>query len=64
MELQKLMTTRGRTIMLPFIKQKEVELDELLESEELWWSQRAKTLWLTHGDKNTIFPPQSQPKKD
>jgi hypothetical protein len=30
-------------------------LDDLLEKEEMWWSQRAKTLWITHGDKNTKF---------
>jgi exonuclease III len=37
------------------IKEKEKELDDLLEKEEMWWSQRAKTLWLIHGDKNTNF---------
>jgi hypothetical protein len=21
----------------------------------MWWSQRAKALWLTHGDRNTKF---------
>jgi hypothetical protein len=33
----------------------EKELDDLLEKEEMWWSQRAKTHWITHGDKNTSF---------
>jgi hypothetical protein len=33
----------------------EKELDDLLEKEEMWWSQRAKTLWIAHGDKNTKF---------
>jgi phenylalanyl-tRNA synthetase alpha subunit len=33
----------------------EKELDGLLEKEEMWWSQRAKTLWISHGDKNTKF---------
>jgi hypothetical protein len=37
------------------LSQKERELDDLLEKEEMWWSQRAKTLWLTHGDRNTKF---------
>jgi hypothetical protein len=37
------------------ISQKERELDDLLEKEEMWWSQRAKALWLTHGDRNTKF---------
>jgi hypothetical protein len=37
------------------IKEKEKELDDLLEKEEMWWSQRAKSLWLIHGDKNTNF---------
>jgi hypothetical protein len=37
------------------IREKEAELDDLLESEELWWEQRARTMWLQHGDKNTRY---------
>jgi hypothetical protein len=37
------------------ISQKEKELDDLLDKEEMWWSQRAKAIWLAHGDRNTKF---------
>jgi hypothetical protein len=37
------------------ITQKEKELDDLLEKEEMWWSQRSRALWLAHWDKNTRF---------
>jgi hypothetical protein len=30
-------------------------LDTLIQKEEQWWSQRAKTNWLQHGDKNSKF---------
>jgi hypothetical protein len=37
------------------IKEKEKELDNLLQCEEMWWSQRSRALWLKHGDKTPPF---------
>jgi hypothetical protein len=37
------------------IRNKEKKLDELHESEEMWWEQRSKAPWLQHGDKNTNY---------
>jgi hypothetical protein len=37
------------------IHQLENKLDELLQKEEQWWAQRAKSDWLQHGDKNSKF---------
>ncbi|MCI12592.1 hypothetical protein A2U01_0033697, partial [Trifolium medium] len=37
------------------IRTKEKELDNLLQCEEMWWSQRSRAMWLKHGDKNTSY---------
>jgi hypothetical protein len=47
--------TCGATDLTQKIKNKEIELDNLLEGEEVWWKQRARTDWLQYGDKNTKF---------
>jgi hypothetical protein len=54
-ELQKLNQQSNHNHIMQQIRTKEQELDNLLESEELWWSQRSRVLWLQHGDKNTKF---------
>lgn len=33
----------------------EAILDDLVESEEIWWAQMSHVLWLKHGDKNTKY---------
>jgi hypothetical protein len=32
-------------------------IEETLEKEGIYWVQRARSNWLKHGDKNTIFFP-------
>ncbi|GAU25522.1 hypothetical protein TSUD_280070 [Trifolium subterraneum] len=54
-ELQTLNDQTNNTVYMHNIKKKERELDELLQCEEIWWSQRARTMWLKHGDKNTSY---------
>jgi hypothetical protein len=41
--------------LMSMVRSKEKELDDLLHSEEMWWNQRSRVLWLKHGDKNTSF---------
>jgi hypothetical protein len=54
-DLLTLQHKHGNQLLTQQISQKEKELDDLLEKEEMWWSQRAKALWLIHGDRNTKF---------
>ncbi|GAU51865.1 hypothetical protein TSUD_416490 [Trifolium subterraneum] len=52
-DLQKLNEQMGSQDMVEQVKNKEKELDDILECEEMWWKQRSRALWLQHGDKNT-----------
>jgi hypothetical protein len=54
-DLNLLNNINGQNELASQIHDKEKELDDLLESEELWWGQRSRALWLQHGDKNTKF---------
>jgi hypothetical protein len=54
-DLMHLNNSHGAVDLTQQIKSKEIELDNLLEGEEMWWQQRARTDWLQHGDKNTKF---------
>jgi hypothetical protein len=54
-ELQVLNQKSEEVNMIAQIQIKEKELDTLLESGEIWWSQRSRVLWLQQGDKNTKF---------
>jgi hypothetical protein len=54
-ELDVLQNDQDNQNLAQQIRNKEKELDDLLEMEELWWSQRSRALWLAHGDKNTKF---------
>jgi hypothetical protein len=54
-DLVELNNNSEKAAMMNKILQKEMELDKLLESEEMWWNQRSRVLWLQHGDKNTNF---------
>ncbi|XP_057443227.1 uncharacterized protein LOC130735144 [Lotus japonicus] len=37
------------------LKSLEDRLDDLLESEEIWWAQRSRAMWPQQGDKNSKF---------
>jgi hypothetical protein len=54
-ELMTLNQIHGTTDLSQQIKEKEQELDMLLDGEEMWWKQRSRADWLQHGDKNTRF---------
>jgi hypothetical protein len=54
-ELLSLNQRHGTMDLSNQIKDKEAELDNLLEGEEMWWRQRSRADWLQHGDKNTSF---------
>jgi exonuclease III len=54
-ELMYLNQTQGNPNSAQAIKDKESELDKLLDGEEMWWKQRSRADWLQHGDKNTKF---------
>jgi exonuclease III len=60
LQLQQNPTTPNRTNAHQ-INQKEKVLDDLLEKEEMWWSQRSRALWLTHGDKTQNIFIKKQP---
>jgi hypothetical protein len=54
-ELMNLNQIHGTLDLTQAIKEKELELDKLLDGEEMWWKQRSRADWLQHGDKNTKF---------
>jgi hypothetical protein len=54
-ELMNLNQIHGTQDLTQAIKEKEFELDKLLDGEEMWWKQRSRADWLQHGDKNTKF---------
>ena len=54
-ELEELLTSVIRTKDVNAITTCRNEMHELAMREEILWKQRAKTMWLKEGDKNTKF---------
>jgi hypothetical protein len=54
-ELMQLNQRHGSMDLSQQIKDKENELDNLLDREEIWWKQRSRVDWLQHGDNNTKY---------
>ena len=53
--MEELLTSVIRTKDIKAIATCTKELHELATREEILWKQKAKTMWLNEGDKNTKF---------
>lgn len=54
-QLQRLQRHVQSSQVVQEAREAEKTLDELLKQQEIWWSQRSRANWLTHGDRNTRF---------